>query len=284
MPYYFALAPNYDFTFHPQVLVQLRHPLAGRLAASPGQRPIHRVDRRHRPGPRRDRGGQCPGTRLARLGPDQGAILDLVLVALRMGRHGRQRRELPPLLPARSDPADRPCQHRLSAGHERSQLLRRQALPVRRPAAHRHALLQCLGASGHRLQLHPRRAGARRRAELHRACPRDDAQRQHRHQPRGRGSQLAAQDDRSDRPGVDPLRARARRCLQLLGRARSRDAGAAAERHRAARRRRRRRALLLSVRRPHGLCARTCSRRRRRSSCARTRPTSGACRTRTPRA
>ena len=38
------------------VLVQLRHPLAGRLAPSAGQRPIHRVDRRHRPGPRRDRG------------------------------------------------------------------------------------------------------------------------------------------------------------------------------------------------------------------------------------
>ena len=78
---------------------------------------------------------------------DQGPILALVVVAVRMGRHGRQRRQLPPLLPARSDPADRPRQHRLSAGHERPQLLQRQALSVRRPAAHRHALLQFLGAS-----------------------------------------------------------------------------------------------------------------------------------------
>ena len=72
-------------------------------------------------------------------------------------------------------------------------------------AADRHALFQRLGASRHRLQLHPGRTGARRRAELQRPCPLDDAQRQHRHQPRGRRGQLAAQDDRSDRPGVDPF-------------------------------------------------------------------------------
>ena len=48
-----------------------------------------------------------------------------------------------------------------------------------------HVLFQLLGASGHRLQLHRRHTGARRRAELHRhARSMTRGQRQHRHQPR----------------------------------------------------------------------------------------------------
>ena len=50
VPYYFALAPNYDFTFHPALLVQPRHAVAGRLAPPAGERPVHRQACRHRPG------------------------------------------------------------------------------------------------------------------------------------------------------------------------------------------------------------------------------------------
>ncbi len=174
IPYYFALSPTFDFTLHPRYWSNYGVLWQGdwRQRLSNGQYTV--TIAAHRPGSRWHGVGQWRRRRLARIGPDPRPILPLVVVAVRMGRHGRQRRQLPPLLPARSDPADRPRQHRLSAGHERPQLLQRQALPVRRPAAHRHPLLQFLGAPGHRLQLHPRLPGARRRAELHRACAQHD--------------------------------------------------------------------------------------------------------------
>ena len=61
---------------------------------------------------------------LARVDPDQGPVLAVVMVALRLGCHARKRRGVPPLLQARPDPADRSGEHRLSAGHQRAQLLR----------------------------------------------------------------------------------------------------------------------------------------------------------------
>ncbi len=169
VPYYFAIAPNMDFTFHPKYWSnygtlwqgEFRHRLSnGQYTVS-----VAGIDQ--------GRDGTAIGSgndeRLARVHADQGAVFALVLVAVRLGCHHRQRRYLPPLLSARSDPADRPRQHRLSAGHERPQLLRRQALSARRAAADRYALLEFLGASGHRLQLHPGPAGAWRRAELQHA-------------------------------------------------------------------------------------------------------------------
>ena len=76
----------------------------------------------------------------------------------------------------------------------------------------------------------------------------------------------------------------ARRRLQLCRRQGPRDAGAAAQRHRAARRGRRRRALLLSVRRPHGLgLARVRADRADHRAPEQGRP-AAACPTRMPRA
>ena len=41
VPYYFALAPNFDFTFHPKYWSNYGRAVAGRVAPSPVQRPVH---------------------------------------------------------------------------------------------------------------------------------------------------------------------------------------------------------------------------------------------------
>ncbi len=163
VPYYFALAPNYDFTFHPRYFSEQgvlwqgdwRHRLAnGQYSINFAAIDQSSIDS----GASRAFGD----TELAGLAANQGTVLAVILVALRLGRHDRERRDLPPLLPARSHPADRPCQRRLSAGDERPQLLRRQPLPLRRSAADRHRAGQLGGAPGHRLQLHLGHACRRR--------------------------------------------------------------------------------------------------------------------------
>ena len=88
--------PGAQLRFHlpPAVLVQAGRPLAGRLPPQARGRSIHRQGGRHRSGPRRVwcHRQQRPG--LARLARDQGTVFAVVVVALRLGHHGRERRDL----------------------------------------------------------------------------------------------------------------------------------------------------------------------------------------------
>ena len=53
VPYYFAIAPNMDFTFHPKYWSNYGTSVAGRVPPPPLQRAIHRLRCRHRSGSRR---------------------------------------------------------------------------------------------------------------------------------------------------------------------------------------------------------------------------------------
>ena len=122
VPYYFALSPNYDFTLHPRYYSKYGMLWQGewrhRLANGQYNIKVWGIDQENGDREQHHRG------RLARVDPDARSVLAVVMVALRVGCHRRQRRGLPPLLQARPDRADGSGEHRLSAGHERPQLLR----------------------------------------------------------------------------------------------------------------------------------------------------------------
>ena len=140
MPYYFALAPNYDFTFNPLYMSrqgilwqgEWRHRLENgqyyiKLAGidqNPNDLPSTIVD------PRQLR-------RLPRQHRDQGALHARELVALRLGRHGRNRRHLPPLLQARQHSSDRRGRQSVPQRHFRAQLLLSRGRCLHQPAVHR---------------------------------------------------------------------------------------------------------------------------------------------------
>ncbi len=153
VPYYFAIAPNMDFLFHPLystkqgVLWQgdFRHRLAN------GQYTIKfaAIDQ---------------GDTDANVSQDlqntwrgsietKGLFKLRQLVAPRLGRDRRERRRLPSLLQARQHPADRPRQYRFPDRLERPQLFLHAALPFRRAALERHAPGRGARPPGHRLQL-----------------------------------------------------------------------------------------------------------------------------------
>ena len=83
------------------------------------------------------------------------------LVEVRVGRHARDRRHVPPLLQARQHPCDRPRRQGVPRGHLRPQLFRRRALSLRRADVRRHAQrdgqLRVVCLPDPRLQLHLRR-------------------------------------------------------------------------------------------------------------------------------
>ena len=103
IPYYFALAPNYDFTFHPAtarkqgVLWQgdWRHRLAnGQYTVKLAGIDQDREDTAGAPSRATTAGAAAIETK--------GQFSLSSLVEVRLGRHGRERRQLPPLLQARS--------------------------------------------------------------------------------------------------------------------------------------------------------------------------------------
>ena len=171
MPYYFALAPNYDFTFHPKywsnygVLWQgdWRHRLAnGQYTVS-----IAAIDQ----GNDDTALTNVQRPRLARIGPDQGPFSLSSWwrfgwdVTVESDESFRRFYQLDPILQT-----DRVNTVYLQGMSDRNYFAAK-LYQFGGLLLDRHALLQRLGASRHRLQLHPRRTGARRRAELYRARP-----------------------------------------------------------------------------------------------------------------
>ena len=168
------LRPGAELRFHPPspVLVQLRRPVAGRLAPSAGQRPVHRVDRRHRPGPRRDRVWQRqrrPGWRGSVQTKGQFSLSSWWRfgwdVTVESDESFRRFYQLDPIL--QTDRVNTVYLQGMSDRNYFAAKLYQFGGLLLTDTPYSNSWVH----PGHRLQLHPRRAGARRRAELQRACP-----------------------------------------------------------------------------------------------------------------
>ena len=257
IPYYFALAPNYDFTFHPQYFSKhgmlwqgdWRHRLANgqytsRLPPSIRARTTCRASPISDPGWRGslETKGQFSLSSWWRFGWD---------VTIESDDSFRRFYKLDPILQT-----DRVNTVYLQGMSERNyfgaKLYQFGGLLLTDPPYSNSWVRPVIdynyivGAPG-----------ARRRAELQRACPQHDAQRQHRHDPR-------VVEANWRRKMIDPIgqvwtpfgNARGD-VYSYHGCARPHHAGAHPRRYRAARRCRRRPALLLSVRGPHRASPRT---------------------------
>ena len=136
IPYYFALAPNYDFTFYPMYTSRQGILWQGewRHRTENGQYFIRGTgidqDAADLPSSIQDRDAV---RRLARQPRDQGPVQPRELVEVRLGHHHRKRRRVPALLQARQHSADRPRQQDVLRRPVGPQLLRARGLRVHGP-------------------------------------------------------------------------------------------------------------------------------------------------------
>ena len=142
IPYYFALAPNYDFTFYPMYTSRQGILWQGdwRHRTENGQYYIKAQgidqDAADLPSAIANR-DQYEGWRGSV--ETKGLFIAVELVEVRLGRHAGERRHVPPLLQARQHAAHRPRQQGVPRRHLGPQLLRPRALPLRRSDVHGHA-------------------------------------------------------------------------------------------------------------------------------------------------